>query len=206
MNTGWFNKVREKYSAQMQCGKGCTACCHGLFEISLADAAEVAKGFGELPSQVQQEVHSRASDLQARIRSIAADLPEPTLIGEDDPRIDRIVDSFDNPPCPFLGNAGECLIYERRPLSCRLEGVPMIDVRDGLFGDWCELNFKEGIPEGAAKDLQQDYDAIGAADDMRSAEVARRAGVSDPRAVTFIPSVIAEYDTFWKREMSRQLR
>jgi len=198
MDTSWFDKVREKYSAQMQCGKGCTACCHGLFEISLADAAEVARGFSELPPQVQREVHSRASHLQARIKSMTTDVPEPTLVGEDDPLIDRIVDAFDNPPCPFLGNAGECMIYEHRPLTCRLEGVPMIDVRDGLFGDWCELNFKEGIPEGASKDLQLDYDAIGAADDMRSDEVARCAGLSDPHAVTFIPSVIAEYDTFWK--------
>jgi Fe-S-cluster containining protein len=198
VNTEWFNKIREKYSTQMQCGKGCTACCHGLFDISLADAVEVARGFSELPLEVQGEVHSRASHLHASVRATAADLPEPTLVNEDDPRIDRIVDAVGNPPCPFLGKAGECLIYERRPLSCRLEGVPMIDVRDGLFGDWCELNFKEGIPESAAKDLQQDYNAIDASDASRSAIVARRAGILDHRAVTFIPSVIAELDSFWK--------
>jgi hypothetical protein len=74
----------------------------------------------------------------------------------------------------------------------------MIDVRDGLFGDWCELNFKQGIPEGAAKDLEQDYNAIDASEATRSAIVAQRAGISDHRAVTFIPSVIAEFDSFWK--------
>jgi hypothetical protein len=60
------------------------------------------------------------------------------------------------------------------------------------------LNFKDGIPEAAAKDLQQDYNAIDALDEARSAAVARGAGISDHRAVTFIPSVIAEFDRFWK--------
>src|SRR5262245_53462610 len=182
----------------MQCGKGCTACCHGLFDISLADAVEVARGFSELPLEVRREVHLRASHLHAAIRVAEAGLPEPALVNEDDSRIDRIVNVVDNPPCPFLGKAGECLIYESRPLSCRLEGVPMIDARDGLFGDWCELNFTNGIPEGAAKDLQQDYNTIDASDEMRSAAVARRAGFPDHYAVTFIPSVIAEFESFWK--------
>jgi Fe-S-cluster containining protein len=153
----WFAKVRSKYAAHMQCGKGCTACCHGLFDITLADAVEVARGF------------------------------------------QRIVDGANNPPCPCLGDAGECLIYEHRPMACRLEGVPMVDVRDGLFGDWCELNFKDGIPETALRDLTQDYEGIETAQESRSDAVAERAGLPNPRAVTFIPSVIAEYDSFWRR-------
>ena len=74
----------------------------------------------------------------------------------------------------------------------------MVDVHQGLFGDWCELNFKEGIPEGANVDFQQDYDRIEAVQEARSARVARQGGLDNPRAITFIPSVIAEYDRFWK--------
>ena len=70
------------------------------------------------------------------------------------------VDAAQSPPCPCLRDAGECLIYESRPLSCRLEGVPMVDVHRGLFGDWCGLNFKEGIPETAIANLQLDYDLL----------------------------------------------
>ncbi len=39
-------------------------------------------------------------------------------------------------------------IYER-PMACRLEGVPMVDTRHGLLGDWCDLNFTGGVPEDA---------------------------------------------------------
>ena len=73
---------------------------------------------------------------------------------------------------------------------------------DGWFKqvreNWCELNFKEGIPEGSAVDFQQNYDQIDAIQEARSARVAANAGLDDPRAITFIPSVIVKYDKFWK--------
>jgi Fe-S-cluster containining protein len=194
----WFAGIREKYGAEMQCGKGCTACCHGLFDISLADAVEVARGFQELPPGVQERVRSQALDLQRTIVQAFPGTPQPALWDERDERIDGIVDAANNPPCPCLGDAGECLIYEHRPLACRLEGVPMIDTHDGLFGDWCELNFKAGVPEAAIADLQQDYDGIDQFQEARSAGVARRTGISDRRTVTFVPSVIADYEDFWR--------
>ncbi|HLH31572.1 MAG TPA: hypothetical protein VKY31_10240, partial [Terriglobia bacterium] len=76
----WFKGIREKYSGQMQCGKGCTACCHGLFDISLADAVDVARGFDRLPEDVQQRVLSEAK----RIGIPGSQAP--TLFAEDDPR------------------------------------------------------------------------------------------------------------------------
>ena len=198
----WFKKIRRDYASQMQCGKGCTACCHGLFDISLADAADVARGFQQLSTEVQNQVLDRAAGLYDIVREAVTEPREPVLFSEDDPRIDHIIDKANNPPCPFLGNAGECLIYEHRPLSCRLEGVPMVDIHDGLFGDWCELNFTDGIPEAAKPDLAQDYDVLEENQEMRSAAIARRAQVPDHSSVTFIPSVIAEYESFWKRLVS----
>jgi Fe-S-cluster containining protein len=195
----WFAKVRAKYPEHMQCGKGCTACCYGLFDITLADAADVARGFQSLPHDVQDRIRTRAAALHRKLRDAAPDLPEPAILEEDDPRVDAIVNAVDIAPCPCLGGAGECLIYEKRPVACRLEGVPMVDVHEGLFGDWCELNFKQGVPEKALADVRQDYNRIEQVQETRSAAVARRAGLSDHRVVTLIPSVIAEYQSFWKQ-------
>ena len=75
----------------------------------------------------------------------------------------------------------------------------MVDVQEGLFGDWCELNFNEGIPEKVLGDLEQDYNHIDQLQETRSARVAQQAGISDHRIVTLIPSVIAEYESYWKR-------
>jgi len=43
-------------------------------------------------------------------------------------------ESARSPRCPLLGSHDECLVYECRPLACRLEGAPMVDSRDGPFG------------------------------------------------------------------------
>jgi Fe-S-cluster containining protein len=140
----WFRAIRQRYGGQMQCGKGCSACCYGLFDISLADAADVARGFEKLPPDLQLRVRLRAMDLHRAIVE--------RTFHEEDPRLDEIVDKANSPACPCLGEAGECLIYEDRPMACRLEGVPMVDVHEGLFGDWCELNFVDGVPESAKRD------------------------------------------------------
>jgi hypothetical protein len=75
----------------------------------------------------------------------------------------------------------------------------MVDIREGLFGDWCELNFTDGVPEAAQADLRQDYNRIGESEEARSAEIAERGGLPAARAVTFIPSVVADFDVVWKR-------
>jgi hypothetical protein len=67
-----------------------------------------------------------------------------------------------------------------------------------VFGDWCELNFTNGVPDAALVDLRQDYEHIGMTDEARSAKIARQAGIADCRAVTFIPSAIVQH-AFWKR-------
>src|SRR5689334_2921987 len=120
----WFKQIREKYSAHMQCGKGCRACCHGLFDITLADAISVARGFEKLPADVRREVWSRAEEIHRGILSKIRNPAEPTLCSEDDPLIDEIVDAANSPSCPLLGENGECRIYADRPLACRLEGAP----------------------------------------------------------------------------------
>jgi Fe-S-cluster containining protein len=195
----WFGKVRRKYAEQMQCGKGCTACCYGLFDITLADAVEVSRGFASLAEELKDRVYSKSTALHRKPHDAVPDLAQPTILPEDDQRLDQIVDAVEMAPCPCLGDKGECLIYERRPLACRLEGVPMVDIHEGPFGDWCELNFTQGIPDGALADLQQNYNRIDELQEARSAAIAHRAALSDHRAVTLIPSVIAEYENFWKQ-------
>ena len=81
----------------------------------------------------------------------------------------------------------------------------MVDVRQELFGDWCELNFKDGISGSAMADVQLDYAHIDAISQAQSAAVAKRAGIADSRAVTFIPSVIAESSSFWNGVIDKSI-
>jgi Fe-S-cluster containining protein len=196
----WFAEIRRKYPKHMQCGKGCSACCHGLFDISVADAVQVVQALTKLPEDLQERVIRISEQLQEKIGRVAPELPAPLLFSEDDPRIDLVVDAAGSPPCPFLGSGGDCLIYQDRPLPCRLEGIPMVDTEDGVFGDWCELNFTEGVPESALQDLKQDYGALDAAEYRRSTEIAEQRRLPDARAVTFIASAVVARK-YWMKQL-----
>src|SRR5262245_64753215 len=94
----WFKTIREKYSTHMQCGRGCAMCCHGLFDISLADAVGVAEGFAALSPDTQTQVLRRAETLQKSI--------DMHLMDRDNPRTDGVADSLAQPPgCPMPGSS-----------------------------------------------------------------------------------------------------
>jgi Fe-S-cluster containining protein len=195
----WFSRVLASYPEQMQCGRGCALCCHGLFDISFVDALVVADGFGRLSAPHQKQVYDRARIVQAVVERETPDLASPFFLqGLPESHVDRIVEAARSPRCPLLGDQDECLVYEFRPLACRLEGAPMIDLRDGPFGDWCELNFRQGLPPGAAEVLARDYYSIQAAEDTSNEVMTDLLlGRRDPEVTVFIPSVITEYTSFW---------
>jgi len=50
-------------------------------------------------------------------------------------------------PCPLLSDDGTCLVYQFRPMTCRLHGLPNIDVSGESFSDeYCSLNFLDTDP------------------------------------------------------------
>ena len=196
----WFRSVRVKYGNRMQCGKGCIFCCCGLFDVSLPDAFRVAAGFQKLSASNRKDVLRRARDLHAGILQEAPKLAEPYFldpVSED--RIDLLAERFDEVRCPFLTADGDCLIYEFRPSACVLEGVPMVDVQDGPFDDWCELNFTGGLDREAEEDLCLDYYGIEATVRRVSEQLAENLpDRSRSETTIFVPSIVVAFDGFWQ--------
>jgi hypothetical protein len=50
-----------------------------------------------------------------------------------------------DPRCPLLSDAGQCRVYDARPMICRSHGLP-IQVGEPPQRDVCPLNFPEGPP------------------------------------------------------------
>ncbi len=197
--SNWFQIVQNRHADLMQCRSGCTACCSGLFDISLPDALHVTAGMAALPADTSSEVTARAQEIQRRIVARAPDLAAPYLLKmKDELLIDRITARIQPPRCPFLSREHACLIYEHRPLACRLEGVPMVDAHDGLFGDWCEFNFPDGVGAESQEDLQRDYYALQEVERSSTASLSELLLGERLDAVTvFIPSLIVGYESFW---------
>jgi Fe-S-cluster containining protein len=172
----WSRSVASMYAGQMHCGRGCARCCYGLFDISVFDAMQIVEGFAALPQPAKGAVAEAAAILHSAVSKIQPGMEAPYFLdGMSPERIDEIVDLIGEARCPFLDPEDGCLIYEYRPVTCRLEGIPMVDARDGLFGDWCEMNFQKGITADMLPILELDYYEIQAV---------------EQQTAVFIPSVV----------------
>jgi Fe-S-cluster containining protein len=156
----FFANVADEQPAALACRLGCTLCCHGLFEISAADVSTIAQGLAALEPDRRREIVARAEGVIEATR-------HPALRACSPEEKEAFFERAEDVPCPALGPAGACMIYEHRPLVCRTFGLPL---RDGatFMGEECELNFhgaSQGQREAAAWDLQWE-DVLGPEDEF----------------------------------------
>jgi len=201
----WFRAVRIKYGDRMQCGRGCARCCYGLFDVPPPDAMRVADGFRRLAPDVRDGVVKRSAVLHMELSLAVPDFRDPYLLHRmPEEEIDRLTDMFDAVPCPFLGSGEECLVYESRPLACILEGVPMVDALDGLFDDWCGLNFTSGMDGRVEEDLVLDYYGIEATVERATKDLLGSIPSFSGKATSvFLPSIVVAFESFWNKAVSR---
>ncbi|MCK7497011.1 MAG: hypothetical protein MZW92_43560 [Comamonadaceae bacterium] len=113
----------------LACRKGCSACCRGLFDITLLDAFLLREGFAQLPPRAPVNRCWPAAGRAWPSCSCAGRSCSP-LPAQRPPRrqLDRRCRKSDETPCPLLGDDGLCLVYPFRPMTCRLHGLPNIDL------------------------------------------------------------------------------
>jgi uncharacterized protein len=113
--------IQQRYPGQVTCHAGCDGCCYQQFTVFPVEAYHL-----------RQTVAGLASDTRQHLRQRFAAPSDPwQILGQ-------------HQPCVLLEH-GRCLLYEGRPLICRLHGYPlysaMIERPDGSQRDCCPLNF-----------------------------------------------------------------
>lgn len=149
----WHAEVRQRHPGVIPCRAGCSACCHGPFDISVADALLVRDAVRALPTEVRSEVRRRAEAQMARMREAEPGLTHPwdmTTLGE--PRFDALVQALEEEPCPALDDAGGCRIYEHRPMICRLMGLGVLTPDGHVIENACPI--QDDYPAYRALDPQ----------------------------------------------------
>ena len=140
---GWFADCISASSPEIACRRACTGCCRGLFDISLLDTRLLQYGFDSLAAPIRQKVLARAKNRLASLQQQWPDFQHPyilNLLSHDDW---QEMPEEDETPCPLLSDDGLCLVYAYRPMTCRLHGLPNIDISGESFSDkYCSLNFQ----------------------------------------------------------------
>lgn len=136
----WQATAQTRHPGVVPCRSGCTACCHGPFDISVADAALVAVAVNQLEPGLRAGVIARAEAQLTAMKRLEPSWSAPyeiAAIGE--ARFDRLSDELADLPCPALDADGACTIYQHRPFVCRVMGVGMVIESGDVIDNACPI-------------------------------------------------------------------
>ncbi|MBA3259427.1 MAG: YkgJ family cysteine cluster protein [Gemmatimonadales bacterium] len=145
----WHAEGRRRHPGIVPCGAGCSACCLGPFDISVADVELLREALDKMTQEERTEVERRAERLLRAMEDEAPDWTAPHAIADlGDERFDRLAEWLAREPCPLLADDGRCRIYPDRPLVCRLIGLPMTSPAGRAIENTCPI--QERFPAYAA--------------------------------------------------------
>ncbi|MDR2489316.1 MAG: YkgJ family cysteine cluster protein [Desulfovibrio sp.] len=120
-----FERIRGQYPDLVTCRKQCGSCCHALFDLSLVEALYLNKAFGErFPEGAMRAAILDAAGTvdrhTARIKRKAFKESQDGK-GSNDILAEMATLAV---RCPLLDEEEHCLLYDARPVTCRLYGIP----------------------------------------------------------------------------------
>jgi Fe-S-cluster containining protein len=137
----WFNRCLDAGGSKFSCRGGCSACCRGLFDITLLDAFLLKEAFSSLPQPIRETILEKSKTRLNELQRRWPELHPPYLLNDLPLDEWQRMPEDDETPCPLLDDKGFCLVYNSRPLTCRLHGLPNIDCSGEDFeGMICTLH------------------------------------------------------------------
>ena len=121
-----FKTIQEKYPLSVTCHIRCCDCCYAIFGVFPVEAAYLNYHFNRLERKIKRDVLRRAEkadDEMLKVKDrmrVFDDKPQMKVFGLGKQRV----------RCPFLTDKKECVLYEKRPIICRIYGVPY-SLKDG---------------------------------------------------------------------------
>lgn len=115
-----FKTIQEKYPLSVRCRLHCCDCCHAIFGVFPIEAAYINYHFNRLERKVRRDALRRAEKAEAEMLKAKDRLK----VFEDDPKMKVFGLGKQRIRCPLLQDSEECVLYEKRPIICRIYGVP----------------------------------------------------------------------------------
>ncbi len=122
-----FAEVASQYPNEVKCHDGCISCCHAPFDLSLVEAIAVQNAFrrdipyGGLRSAIAtaaKEAELKLIKEKKRYHKLSKEGHTQSAILQEAAKLQL--------RCPLLGPEDSCLLYNDRPITCRLYGIPSV--------------------------------------------------------------------------------
>lgn len=140
---GVFENVRQQHSDCVKCKLECSDCCFALFDLSLVEALYINRKFIErVVGDKKVEIIEAANTIDRKIYQLKRKAFKAVDGGQKSEEQVLLEMATERIRCPLLSEEKQCELYEYRPVTCRLYGIPTsIQGR----GHTCGLSgFKEG--------------------------------------------------------------
>lgn len=144
-----FEKVQQEYGECVTCKVGCADCCHALFDLTLVEAIYIKNKFDEkFAGENRQAYIEKANTVDREVYKIKRQAHKDFDSGKPENEILEEMAKI-KMRCPLLDDDDQCSLYEARPITCRLYGVPTVI---GGQGHTCGLSkFQQGEPYPTVK-------------------------------------------------------
>lgn len=119
-----FSQVAGQFSGEVVCKSGCSSCCYAVFDLFLIEALYLNHKFLRLPEFKRNEILKRADFADRQAYKIKREMGKKASSGtSEDILLQKAAEIRIR--CPLLDDNDCCVLYDCRPITCRLYGIPV---------------------------------------------------------------------------------
>lgn len=139
-----FDRVKKEYPKEVFCREKCSDCCYAIFDLTLIEALYLKDQFLKKFSGSQKnQVLEIADKTDRALTKMKRKAFKEAKDGADQLEIIGKM-SQERIRCPLLGEDNLCMMYDKRPITCRIYGIPTSTA--GVSHICGRTNFKQGEP------------------------------------------------------------
>lgn len=139
-----FERVQKEHPECVTCKMKCADCCHALFDLTLIEAIYINHQINNhIKGKEKSKLIEKANLADRKTHRIKRQAYKSKTAGKDETEILMDI-AAERVRCPLLNDDEMCDLYEHRPITCRLYGIPTsIGGRSHTCG---KSGFVEGKP------------------------------------------------------------
>ena len=119
-----FDRVKKEFPKEVFCREKCSDCCYAIFDLTLIEALYLNHKFNEkFSGREKADLIAIADKTDRTLAKMKREAYKKVKDGADQLEIVGRM-SQERVRCPLLGENNLCLMYEFRPITCRVYGIP----------------------------------------------------------------------------------
>ncbi|MFH1982775.1 MAG: YkgJ family cysteine cluster protein [Pseudomonadota bacterium] len=168
-----FERVRSQHPDCVTCKSECSDCCHAVFDLTLIEALYINHRFNNrFSGEARERIIEKANAADRRVYKLKRKAAKDVQDGQSEAAVLEAL-AVERVRCPLLNEKNLCDLYDHRPITCRLYGIP---TAIGGKGRTCGLSgFQPGEPYPTVnlEEIQNRLFALSAAvvQDMKSKHI-----------------------------------